>query len=84
MVFGAGVRKFLPYVNFVVTSSALVFQTTVLYPWHHQLDAGFHILKDEQAGTLKGYHEVKIQRFTELERRMEGLERRMQVCRDEP
>ncbi|KAJ7140722.1 hypothetical protein C8R44DRAFT_866420 [Mycena epipterygia] len=79
MVFGARARQLLPYVNFVVATSALIFQTTVLYPWHYQLDDAFHVLKDEQAGMLKGYHEVKIQRFTELERRMEGLERRMQA-----
>ncbi|KAJ7035066.1 hypothetical protein C8F04DRAFT_1259428 [Mycena alexandri] len=79
MVFGVRARQLLPYVNFVVATSALAFQTTVLYPWHYQLDAGFHHLKDEQAGMLKDYHDVKIRRFTDLERRMEGLERRMQA-----
>ncbi|KAJ7671733.1 hypothetical protein B0H17DRAFT_1085035 [Mycena rosella] len=79
MVFGARARQFLPYVNFVVASTALAFQTTVLYPWHYQLDNAFHVLKDDQAEMLRNYHDVKIQRFGELERRMEGLERRMQA-----
>jgi hypothetical protein len=34
--------KHLPLLNFIVASSALTFQVTVLYPWHeqisHQLD----------------------------------------------
>ncbi|KAJ7608612.1 hypothetical protein DFH06DRAFT_1245925 [Mycena polygramma] len=79
MVFGPRARQLLPYVNFVVATSALVFQTTVLYPWHHQLDAAFHVLKDEQARMLREYHEVKVQRFSELERRLGGLEKRIQA-----
>ncbi|KAJ7457794.1 hypothetical protein FB451DRAFT_588869 [Mycena latifolia] len=79
MAFGPRARQFLPYINFVVASTALAFQTTVLYPWHHQLDAAFHVLKDEQAEMLRTYHDVKLRRFGELERRMEGLEQRMQA-----
>ncbi|KAJ6573390.1 hypothetical protein DFH09DRAFT_1312091 [Mycena vulgaris] len=79
MVLGARARQLLPYVNFVVAGAALAFQTTVLYPWHYQLDNAFHGLKDEQAEMLRMYHDVKIQRFSELERRMEGLERRIQA-----
>ncbi|KAJ7148955.1 hypothetical protein C8R43DRAFT_1007773, partial [Mycena crocata] len=67
------------YVNFVVATTALAFQTTVLYPWHHELDHAFQGLKHQQAGMLKEYHDAKIQRFSDLERRMEELERRMQV-----
>ncbi|KAJ7457274.1 hypothetical protein B0H11DRAFT_2063654 [Mycena galericulata] len=81
MVLGPRARQLLPYINFFVATTALGFQTTVLYPWHYQLDEAFHKLKDEQARMLRMYHEVKIQRFEELERRMEGLEKRMQVCR---
>ncbi|KAJ7090776.1 hypothetical protein B0H15DRAFT_884044 [Mycena belliarum] len=79
MVFGPRLRQFLPYVNFAVATTALGFQTTVLYPWHHQLDAAFHVLKAEQAEMLRTYHDVKLRRFGELERRMQELEKRMQV-----
>ncbi|KAJ7626096.1 hypothetical protein FB45DRAFT_922927 [Roridomyces roridus] len=66
------VHALLPYINFLVASSALAFQITVLYPSHQ-------VLKQEQAALLRTYHELKIQRFAELERRMDGLERRMQT-----
>jgi hypothetical protein len=79
MAFAARAHHLLPYVNFLVATTALAFQTTVLYPWHVQLDTAFHTLKGEQAEILKGYHDAKLQRFAQLEARMEGLERRMQV-----
>jgi hypothetical protein len=31
------VNHYLPIVNFVIASSGLVFQTTVLYPWHKNI-----------------------------------------------
>jgi hypothetical protein len=63
MVFGPRTRQLLPYINFAVATTALGFQTMVLYPWHAQLDAGFHVLKREQAEILRGYHDAKLQRF---------------------
>jgi hypothetical protein len=33
------VSRYLPIISFIVGTSALVFQTTVLYPWHNELDA---------------------------------------------
>ncbi|KAF7369445.1 Mitochondrial phosphate carrier protein [Mycena venus] len=80
MALAARARQLLPYVNFLVATTALAFQTTVLYPWHVQLDTAFHNLKGEQAEILKGYHNAKLRRFSQLEARMEGLERRMQNC----
>ncbi|OCH84971.1 hypothetical protein OBBRIDRAFT_798636 [Obba rivulosa] len=53
-------RRCLPYVNLAIATSALVFQTTVLYPWHEELDAGFRKLKEEQASQLRDYHELKV------------------------
>ncbi|KAJ7888494.1 hypothetical protein B0H13DRAFT_1888360 [Mycena leptocephala] len=47
-------------------------------PWHAQLDAGFHVLKREQAEILRGYHDAKLQRFAQLEARMKEVERRIQ------
>jgi hypothetical protein len=37
--------RYLPITSFVISMSALVFQTTVLFPWHHKLDADFKNLK---------------------------------------
>jgi len=37
---------YLPVISFVVGSSALIFQTTVLYPWHNELDAEFKRIKE--------------------------------------
>ncbi|KAI0739325.1 hypothetical protein BC629DRAFT_298578, partial [Irpex lacteus] len=37
--------------------------TTVLYPWHHQLDEEFKKMKVEQARMLKELHDAKIQKF---------------------
>ncbi|KAJ3996346.1 hypothetical protein F5050DRAFT_130906 [Lentinula boryana] len=71
MVFGPTARRLLPYLNFTIATSALVFQTTVLYPWHHELDAAFHTLRAEQLKVLKEFHEVKLGRIEVLERRLE-------------
>jgi hypothetical protein len=49
MVLGVGVRLWLPYLNLAIGSSALAFQTAVLYPWHYELDAAFK----EQQKTLE-------------------------------
>ncbi|KAJ3821724.1 hypothetical protein F5880DRAFT_1485571 [Lentinula raphanica] len=72
MVLGPTARKLLPYLNFTIATSALVFQTTVLYPWHHELDAAFHTLRAEQLQVLKEFHEVKLGRIEDLERRLES------------
>ena len=29
--------KKLPILNFIIASSALAFQTTILYPWHNDI-----------------------------------------------
>ncbi|KAF2091735.1 hypothetical protein K490DRAFT_2189, partial [Saccharata proteae CBS 121410] len=60
-------RAWLPYLNFSVAVTALGFQTTVLYPWHHELDAAFQELKREHVTQLQIYHEVKLKRLEELE-----------------
>jgi hypothetical protein len=72
----------LPYLNFAIATSALVFQTTVLYPWHHELDAEFKVMraefskvteafskvKAEQEEMLHSFHEVKLRRIEDLEK----------------
>lgn len=42
--------------NFLVATSALTFQVTVLYPWHKQLDEDFEKLKKEH---LRVLHTIK-------------------------
>jgi hypothetical protein len=37
--------KYLPITSFIVGTSALLFQTMVLYPWHNELDSEFKRLK---------------------------------------
>ena len=43
----------LPYLSFIVSTSALLFQITVLYPWHNKLDKDYDMLKDVVIKKLK-------------------------------
>jgi len=70
MVLGPKIRLWLPTINLTIALSALAFQTTMLYPWHHELDRQFKILRDEHRDMLKQYHELKMKRIEELERRV--------------
>jgi len=36
----------LPVINFCISSSGLLFQLSVLYPWHNNLDNKFKKLED--------------------------------------
>ena len=81
MVLGPTARLWLPYLNFSVAISALGFQMGVLYPWHHELDHEFKILKQEHKTQLQIYHEVTLKRLEELERRVFAPDRALQkVC----
>ena len=44
--------RFLPLVSFVIGTTALTFQITVLYPWHIELDNEFKQLKLDQTVKL--------------------------------
>ena len=46
--------------NFVITSTALTFQITVLYPWHKQLDESFEALKREHISVAQKLDRFKI------------------------
>ncbi|KAI9327980.1 hypothetical protein BDR26DRAFT_874642 [Obelidium mucronatum] len=59
-------RQWLPYVTLAVGVSALTFQATVLYPWHHLLEDEF---KQLEATLLKREEE----RFNRLERRLDSI-----------
>lgn len=74
MALGPTVRLWLPTINFFIAIGALGFQTTMLYPWHHELDRQFKSLKDEQRSMLKEYHEVRLKRFMDLEQRVFDVE----------
>ncbi|WWC89659.1 uncharacterized protein L201_004584 [Kwoniella dendrophila CBS 6074] len=67
------IPRALPYVNFIVASSALLFQTTVLYPWHHILSDDFEKLKAEQARQLEEHHKEKRQLLDALHMKLEDL-----------
>ncbi|WRT67514.1 uncharacterized protein IL334_004486 [Kwoniella shivajii] len=69
------IPRALPYVNFFVASSALLFQTTVLYPWHHILSDDFEHMKAEQARQLAEYHKEKRQLLDALHLKVEDLAR---------
>ncbi|KAI0084177.1 hypothetical protein BDY19DRAFT_973488 [Irpex rosettiformis] len=77
MVLGPRPRLFLPYLNFVIATAALGFQTTVLYPWHHTLDDEFKKLKLEQSRMLKELHDAKLQKFSEVEARVITIEQKL-------
>jgi hypothetical protein len=61
------ILRYLPVFNFVVASSALAFQITVLYPWHNELDREFHVLKRSHEKKLKEFHILKVQQMSEME-----------------
>ena len=66
--------RMLPYVNFAIASTALIFQVTVLYPWHEKLEQDFIQLKHEQEEELKRYHQRKVERFDKLESTLQRVE----------
>ncbi|EMD34599.1 hypothetical protein CERSUDRAFT_116765 [Gelatoporia subvermispora B] len=67
------IRHYLPYVNLAIATSALIFQTTVLYPWHEELDTGFRKLKDEQARQLQDYHQLKLKYLEALAQKVDAV-----------
>lgn len=71
-------KRYLPITSFVVSCTALLFQTTVLFPWHHELDAEFKRLKqvkEHQEQRLLEYNEKKIAKIEELEAKLDYLKR---------
>eukprot|EP01113_Clastostelium_recurvatum_P043640 TRINITY_DN7253_c0_g3_i1.p1 TRINITY_DN7253_c0_g3~~TRINITY_DN7253_c0_g3_i1.p1 ORF type:complete len:101 (-),score=25.11 TRINITY_DN7253_c0_g3_i1:20-322(-) len=71
MVLGPRLRLWLPYINLSIASTALLFQMTVLYPWHKELDESFHKLKGEQKAML---HEWVAEKGRNLDERVSSLE----------
>jgi len=61
------IQQFLPLLNFVITSTALGFQISVLHPWHHQLDEDLNDLQCHQEATLHEYEEVRLTNIKNIE-----------------
>ncbi|KAF2395835.1 hypothetical protein EJ06DRAFT_256065 [Trichodelitschia bisporula] len=53
----------LTITNLLIGSTALGFQVTVLYPWHHELQADFDKMKAEHVRAL---HEARAASAAEL------------------
>lgn len=71
-------KRYLPITSFVVSCTALIFQITVLFPWHHELDAEFKRLKqvkDHQEQRLMEYNVKKMAKIEELEAKLDYLKR---------
>ncbi|KAK9453000.1 hypothetical protein V1511DRAFT_513245 [Dipodascopsis uninucleata] len=60
--------------NFVIGSSALCFQTMVLYPWHEKLDEEFEDLKRVHKKTLKELEERRQQEIAEIKQQLQNIE----------
>lgn len=67
------IQKILPIFNFVIATTALGFQVTVLYPWHNQLEKDFTGLQHQQDTKLHEYHELRMQNIKNIERYLNKL-----------
>lgn len=59
-------KRYLPITSFIISCSALVFQLTVLFPWHHELDAEFKRLKhvkEQKDLKLEEYEKFKLEKI---------------------
>lgn len=68
--------KYLPITSFAISMTALLFQVTVLHPWHNELDAEFKRLihvKGLQESRLERYQENKLEKIALLEKKLEHL-----------
>jgi hypothetical protein len=80
---GTRLRELLPYINFVIGTTALTFQVKVLYPWHQQLDQDFEKLKDEQNEKLFQYHKYKLVALNKIEEDLTDLKtQQKQIFKD--
>ena len=77
MPLGPTAHKLLPDLNFTIATAALCFQTTVLYPWHHELDSEFKRLKEEQTRMLKELHDAKLERIAQVEAKIIQIDHKL-------
>ncbi|KAH9857231.1 hypothetical protein C2E23DRAFT_865807 [Lenzites betulinus] len=84
MPLGPTASRLLPYLNFTIATAALAFQTTVLYPWHHELDAEFKRLKEDQRRMLKELHDAKLERIAQVESKITLLDHKLRALTLKP
>ncbi|KAI0822728.1 hypothetical protein BC628DRAFT_1326304 [Trametes gibbosa] len=77
MPLGPTATRLLPYLNFTIATAALAFQTTVLYPWHHELDTEFKRLKEDQGRMLRELHNAKLERIAQVEAKITLLDQKL-------
>lgn len=68
--------RYLPITSLIIGSSALLFQITVLYPWHNELDMEFKKLKDlkdAQDKKFDDYNARKLNMISALEAKVDAL-----------
>jgi hypothetical protein len=70
-------NRFLPVISFGIGSAALLFQTTILYPWHNTLDRDFHELRHIHESKLQEYHEIKLKKMEEINNNINQLRREL-------
>ncbi|KAJ3030231.1 UNVERIFIED_CONTAM: S-adenosyl-L-methionine-dependent tRNA 4-demethylwyosine synthase [Siphonaria sp. JEL0065] len=66
-------RQWLPYVTLAVGVSALTFQATVLYPWHHLLEDEFKQMEATQLKRQEEQYQQKMDRLSRIEERLESV-----------
>lgn len=69
-------KKYLPIISFIVGTTALTFQITVLYPWHNELDKDFHKLeklKIETDENLKRQNMQILEKLENIEKNLKEL-----------
>eukprot|EP00611_Tribonema_gayanum_P006946 TRINITY_DN1627_c4_g1_i1.p4 TRINITY_DN1627_c4_g1~~TRINITY_DN1627_c4_g1_i1.p4 ORF type:complete len:105 (-),score=22.24 TRINITY_DN1627_c4_g1_i1:300-614(-) len=66
-------NTFLPYFNFVVAGGALVFQTTVLYPWHIELERDFMQFKTDQHNRMEHRSNQNGKKFAHIEHTLSNI-----------
>ncbi|KAJ3416418.1 hypothetical protein HDV05_001576, partial [Chytridiales sp. JEL 0842] len=64
-------QRIIPAVNFFIATSALGFQTMVLYPWHEQLERDFQELEKFQHQKLEEFHMLNLKRLDDIESNLE-------------
>lgn len=65
--------RILPALSFTIGTTALLFQMTVLYPWHIELDEEFQVLKQSQQDQLDYYHKNRLEKLDEINERVDSL-----------
>jgi hypothetical protein len=61
-------------INFFIASTALIFQMTVLYPWHHQLDKDFEEFKIKTEKLLDEKHKSKLVLLAQIDTKLSDLQ----------